>query len=145
MSLTTDNPTKLDRVGIWISSLCAFHCLSLPIVIPLLPLISSTFFAQTWFERTILSISILIGAVALISGALRYHSRYYPVAMLAVGGAIYWHKDIFGEQYEPFTIATGALLIVVAHYINIRLCKGAQRVKRAVTASPLNKAVQTSR
>jgi len=140
MSLPADNPTKLDKIGIWISSLCAFHCLALPVAIPLLPLISSTFFAQLWFERMILTISMLIGAVALLSGALRYHNRYYPIAMLAIGGVIYWHKNILGEQYEPFTIATGALLIVAAHYINMRLCR---RFKRAVSRQPIGKPVET--
>lgn len=123
MALTTDNPTKLDKLGIWISGLCAFHCLSLPILIPLLPLVSSTFFAQLWFERTILIFSMVVGAVALISGAIRYHSQLYPVVMLAAGGLIYWHKNMFGEQFEPFTIAAGALLIVVAHMKNMRLCR----------------------
>ncbi|GGW79133.1 MerC domain-containing protein [Alteromonas halophila] len=118
-----ENPTKLDTLGIWISSLCALHCLALPVVVPLLPLIGSTFFAQLWFERTILSISLVIGAVALISGALKYHSRYYPLALLAVGGLIYWFKDIFGESGEPFTIATGAMLIVAGHWVNMRLCR----------------------
>ena len=62
-----DNPTKLDRLGIWVSGLCALHCLALPVVVPLLPLIGSSFFAQLWFERTILTISLIIGAVALLS------------------------------------------------------------------------------
>ena len=144
MSLATDNPTKLDRLGIWISGLCAFHCLSLPVVIPLLPLISSTFFAQSWFERTILRISMLIGAVALFSGALRYHGRYYPVIMLAAGGIIYWHKNMFGEVYEPFTIATGALLIVAAHYINMRLCRESRVNRSSAPSAPLTKTAQSS-
>merc|ERR1712137_139935 len=71
MQSPIDNPTFLDRLGIWISSLCALHCLA----IPLLPLLASSMFGQTWFERTILSLSILIGSVALIIGAVRYHGK----------------------------------------------------------------------
>lgn len=123
MKVDIDNPAKLDRLGIWISSLCALHCLALPVLIPLLPLVSSAFFAQLWFERTILCISLLIGAVALLNGALRYHGQYYPMALLFAGGGIYWFKDIFGHGMEPFTIAGGAALIVAAHVINIRLTR----------------------
>ncbi|RDV26673.1 MerC domain-containing protein [Alteromonas aestuariivivens] len=123
MSVVSDNPTKLDRLGIWISGLCAVHCLALPVLIPLVPLVASSFFAQVWFERTILSISLMIGAVALLSGAVRYHGRYYPVVLLGTGGAIYWFKDIFGEAYEPLTIAIGAMLIVAGHWFNMKLIR----------------------
>ncbi|MCW8106915.1 MerC domain-containing protein [Alteromonas ponticola] len=113
----------LDKLGIWVSSLCAVHCLSLPILVPLMPLVASSFFAQTWFERTILSISILVGLVALVSGALRQHGHFYPIVLLVTGGTIYWFKNMFGESFEPFTIAFGALLIAIAHLSNLRLCR----------------------
>ena len=123
MTPIDENPTKLDKLGIWVSSLCALHCLALPVLIPLLPLVGSSFFAQVWFERTILTFSLIVGAVALISGAVRYHGKYYPLILLFTGGAIYWHKDIFGHHYEPFTIALGAALIVAGHWFNMRLCR----------------------
>ena len=131
-----ENPTILDRLGIWVSSLCAVHCLALPVVVPLLPLIGSTFFAQLWFERTILCISLIIGGVALLSGALKYHGRFYPLGLLASGGAIYWFKDIFGESGEPFTIAIGALLIVAGHWINIRLCRQNLDYQKRIFTAP---------
>lgn len=122
MSVKEKN-TIMDRVGIWTSSLCALHCLLLPILIPLLPYVSASFFAQDWFEKTILSLSMMIGFWALLSGFYRYHRQLYPIYSLLLGGLIYWNKDMFGESYEPFTIAVGALLIVGAHIINIRLCQ----------------------
>ncbi|WP_166425319.1 MerC domain-containing protein [Paraglaciecola sp. 20A4] len=113
----------LDRLGIWASSLCAVHCLALPILIPLLPLIGASFFAEDWFERIILSLSMIVGFWALLSGFYRYHRRIYPLYSLMLGGIIYWNKDMFGESYEPFTIAVGAMLIVGAHVVNLKLCK----------------------
>lgn len=118
-----DNSTKLDKLGMWISGLCALHCLSLPLLLPLIPLISSTFFAQVWFERSILTISMLIGGVALTNGAMRFHGQFYPLGLLFSGGLIYWFKDIFGHHYEPLTVTIGALLIVTGHWINMRLCR----------------------
>ena len=113
----------LDRLGIWISSLCALHCLALPLLLPVAPLIASSFVAEAWFERSILSFSILLGFAALFVGFHKYHRQLYPMYSLVLGGLIYWHKDIFGEQYEPFTIALGAFLIIAAHVVNLRLCK----------------------
>ena len=40
-----------------------------------------------------------------------------------MGGLIYWNKDIFGHHYEPLTIGVGAILIIAAHFINLKLCR----------------------
>lgn len=122
----TEDKTFLDKLGIFASGLCALHCLSLPILIPLLPFISSFFFAQDWFEKTILSMSMIVGFWALFIGFYRYHRQIYPLYSLMLGGLIYWNKDIFGESYEPFTIAVGAILIIGSHLINLKLCKSCQ-------------------
>lgn len=130
-----NNPATLDRLGIWMSGLCALHCLALPVLIPLLPIISSAFFAQVWFERLILSASLLMGAIALFYGASRYHGRFYPMGLLAAGGVIYWFKDIFGHHYEPFTIAVGAFLIIAGHWVNMRLCRRCKCCSSTVLAT----------
>ena len=46
-SNTTDN-VQFDRAGIWISGLCAVHCLALPVLLPMVPLIASSFFAEAY-------------------------------------------------------------------------------------------------
>lgn len=135
MKQTNENLTKLDKLGIWISSLCALHCLALPVIVSLLPLVGSSFFAQAWFERTILTGSIIIGAIALISGAARYHGRYYPLLLLAAGGFIYWNKGFFGHDIEPLAVTLGAALIVAGHWINMRLCRQCRCCKDTVFSS----------
>lgn len=117
----------LDRIGIWVSSICALHCLFLPLLLPIAPLIASSVFAEVWFERLILTFSILVGFAALFVGFHKYHRQLYPLYSLALGALIYWNKDIFGHQYEPFTIAIGALLIIAAHVTNLRLCKSCKK------------------
>jgi hypothetical protein len=117
----------LDKLGIWVSSLCALHCLLLPLLLPIAPLVASSVFAEQWFERSILTFSILVGFAALFVGFHKYHRQLYPLYSLALGGLIYWNKDIFGHEYEPFTIAIGAFLIIAAHITNLRLCKSCQK------------------
>ena len=124
--VSTEEKTKnlvFDRIGVWISSICALHCLLLPVLLPIAPLIASSIFAEVWFERMILTFSILVGFAALFVGFHKYHRQLYPLYSLALGGLIYWNKDIFGHEYEPFTIAIGAFLIIAAHVTNMRLCK----------------------
>ncbi|MEP0356860.1 MAG: MerC domain-containing protein [Paraglaciecola sp.] len=125
----------LDKVGIWASSLCALHCLLLPVLIPIIPFVGASFFAQGWFERSILSFSMFVGFLALFSGFYRYHRQLYPLYSLALGGVIYWNKDMFGEPYEPFIVTTGAILIVGAHIVNLKLCKSCQDCKSGCASS----------
>ena len=113
----------MDRLGILTSGLCALHCLLLPALLPVIPFISATIFAEAWFEKTILSLSMIFGFWALLIGFYRYHRQLYPLYSLLMGGLIYWNKDMFGEAYEPITIAVGATLIAAAHVANMKLCK----------------------
>ncbi|WP_395345595.1 MerC domain-containing protein [Ningiella sp. W23] len=113
----------LDKLGVWISATCALHCMLLPLLLPVLPLLASTFVAQEWFELGILTISIVIGFAALFIGFKQYHRQIYPMYSLALGGLIYWNKHMFGEEFEPLTIAVGAAFIIAAHLINLRLCR----------------------
>lgn len=122
-NVIVENNSRLNRFGMWLTSVCALHCLLLPVLIPLAPLIASNFVASEWFERGILSFSILIGFAALFIGFHQYHRQLYPIYSLVLGALIYWNKHMFGEAYEPITIAVGALLIIAAHVANLRLCK----------------------
>jgi len=120
--ISNENPTTWDKLGIWISSLCALHCLLLPLMLPVAPLLASSFFAQEWFEHIILVLSMLVGAFALLNGAMRYHGQLYPLVSLFVGGIIYWQKGALGEAIEPYAVGIGALLIILGHWQNMRLC-----------------------
>ena len=68
-------------------------------------------------------LSMVVGFIALFSGFHRYHRKLYPFYSLALGGVIYAFKDILGEELEPVVITIGASLIVLAHILNIKLCR----------------------
>lgn len=119
----TLNNRVLDKLGVWVSAMCAVHCILVPLLLPMVPLLASSFVAQGWFERSILTISIVIGFAALLIGFKQYHRQIYPMYSLSLGALIYWNKDIFGEAYEPLTIAIGAGFIIAAHIINLKLCR----------------------
>ncbi|OZB04116.1 MAG: MerC protein [Idiomarina sp. 34-48-12] len=113
---------SLDKTGMWVTTLCALHCLLLPVILPMLSLIGLSFIGEELLERVILGTSIVLGLVALISG-IRKHARFYPLVLLVAGGFIYWHKDSLGEMGEPIIILLGASLIIAAHWVNLRLVR----------------------
>lgn len=99
------------------------HCLMLPVLIPLLPLVGASIFAGETFEHIVLFMSLVIGAIALFAGFHKYHRKLYPLYSLAIGGVIYFNKDMFGEEWKPLVLTVGAVLIVSSHILNIKLCK----------------------
>ena len=113
----------LDRVGITATSLCAIHCILLPVILPALPMLGLSFLADHFFEHAALLVTGIIGIIALISGFKRYHGKLYPFYFLILGVFIYWLKHDFEPSVQPYFVIVGALLIVAGHLFNLRLCK----------------------
>jgi len=117
----------LDRIGITATSLCALHCILLPILLPVLPLMGLSFLADHAWEHVFLLMTAALGTIALFSGFKRYHKRLYPFYLLYLGVALYWIKHDFSEAMEVYFIIGGASLIVAAHFINIKLCNSCKQ------------------
>jgi hypothetical protein len=113
----------LDKIGIAATSLCAIHCLLLPFILPILPMVGASFIAGEVFEDVVLVCTMMLGFVALYSGYKRYHGQIYPFVLLFGGGFIYWQKDMLGVEVEPYLVLMGASLVVAAHVLNMKLCR----------------------
>ncbi len=111
---------NLDKAGIWITTLCAIHCLLLPVILPLLAMAGLAFIGEDALENTILGLSVVVGLWSLISGA-RKHGNWHLLSLLLLGAVIYSQRDILGHWGEPVIILFGAGLIIYAHVSNLRL------------------------
>ncbi len=120
----------LDKIGITATSLCALHCILLPILLPALPLLGLSFFAEHQWEHIFLIVTAILGSIAMLSGFKRYHKKLYPLYLLILGVAVYWHKHDYSEAVQPFFIVIGATLIVAAHLINIKLCNSCKQCNK---------------
>ena len=117
----------LDRIGITAASLCALHCILLPVLLPALPLLVLSFLADHTWEHVFLIATAILGTFALLSGFKKYHKRLYPFYLLFLGITIYWIKHDFSESLQPYFIVIGASLIVAAHVINLKLCNSCKQ------------------
>ena len=122
----------LDRIGITATSLCALHCILLPVILPVLPLLGIGFLADHTWEHAFLIVTAILGSIAMLSGFKRYHKRLYPFYLLYLGVALYWIKHDFSEDVEALFIIGGASLIIAAHYINIKLCESCKQCDEEV-------------
>ena len=117
----------LSRLGIAATSLCALHCIMLPILLPALPLFGLSFLADHSWEHGFLLATAVLGAITIFSGFKRYHRKLYPFYLLFLGVAIYWQNHQVAEHLQPLVIILGSGLIVAAHFINLKLCNSCKQ------------------
>ena len=113
----------LDRTAIAMSGLCLLHCLSLPLLVLLLPL--PGMLANEHFHAQVLAVVLPVSMVAIAYGFRRHGIRGILVwgaigmLLLILGGTIV-HTSFCVVADSIVTIA-GGLTLAVTHYLNSRL------------------------
>lgn len=115
---------KLDSVGKLVSLACALHCLLLPFVITILPLVGLEILGDHEFEKF-----MLIGTVSLALFALCWGHRVHKESKILWMPAIALGLFSIGMSIEhehlghAIFVALGGGTIALGHYLNTRLCK----------------------
>jgi hypothetical protein len=125
----------LDVLGSVISRLCAVHCMVMPLVAGLLPLVGLGFLGNRSFEQTACVLMTLLAFACLAHGCRR-HRRWWLLALLGVGSAI-----VFSVQFlltpdactktccerrswaEALWMFGGGCCFAVAHVLNLRFSR----------------------
>lgn len=120
---------RADKLGSVLSSLCAVHCMCMPVLIGLLPIVGLSFLATSKFEHIACVTMILLAAACLWSGC-RIHRRWGLLVLLAAGAAVVIYTQFGGnpepketrtDWHEAIAMAIGGSLIAVSHLINLKL------------------------
>jgi len=90
-----------DRFAIILSSLCALHCIALPLAASVTPLLMSTVnhgnhIHEFWFHQFILFFIIPVSLIALVAG-FRCHRKIMPMIIGGVGLSILVTVALFAE------------------------------------------------
>ncbi len=120
--VTTD---RWDKAGIFLSSLCALHCMVTPLLVLALPMMGS-FFENELVHILMALFVVPVGLFAFWSG-YRHHRqlKVFGLGILGlslVGGApLAPHEwvDFFG--HDLITIS-GSFCLIIAHVLNRRAC-----------------------
>lgn len=116
----TVDPTRWDRFGVALSSLCMVHCLGLPLVAVLMPALALP--DSHAFHVGLLAFVAPIALIALAAG-FRRHRAWAPVSIGAFGLALLISAispGLPGVAEKGLTVA-GGVLLMVAHLSNSRL------------------------
>ncbi len=113
----------MDKIALAMASICAIHCLLLPVVLLSLPWLEGLF-PHSWFHGLILGLTIPLALLAFYHG-WKQHRSWSPV-LWATGGilglivGILMHENFMMERI--FSLV-GSFLLLVGHAQNIRRCR----------------------
>ena len=114
----------VDRVGAAASFLCAIHCVLLPFVLALLPLVGLEFLAGHTFERIFVACAAALASASILA-AYRRHRRPQAlflmvpgIVLLVLGVAIDINAHV---AIHTASVVTGGLLVASAHVTNLVL------------------------
>lgn len=116
----------LDRFGAFLGFACAVHCISVPLLIGVLPAMGLGFLADHAFDLAIVVIATIAAFFAARSGWRAHHDRRVmagfgvAVALLFLGLAV-------GEESMAGRVPSilGGFTLAVTHIANLRLSKHA--------------------
>ena len=129
--------THFDRFAILLSGLCAIHCVALPIVASLLPLLATTIqhghqLHEFWFHQFILIFILPVSIIALLTG-YKFHKTIMPIFIAGLGLAILVGTSLFIEDLlaahiiphsgETILTVVGGIIHAVGHILNIQATK----------------------
>ena len=116
-----------DKISISASTLCAIHCITLPLLIGVFPAVGTSFFGDEAFHFWLLWLVIPLSAFALLLGCRR-HKVMSVLGIGAAGVGFLIAAAVLGHELgapslERGLTLLGATVIAVAHYRNYRHCR----------------------
>jgi len=116
-----------DKAAMSLSLLCALHCLAMPLVAVMLPLIAALSLDDEVFHLWMLIAVLPVSAYALTMGCSK-HKRYRLMmiggaGLLLLGAAAFLGHDMLGHTWERLLTLIGACMIALGHFFNFRLCQ----------------------
>jgi len=118
---------SLDGVAIAISAACVVHCLLLPVLIVLFPILGSTTLADEGFHSLLLVLIIPSSALAFYIGCRQHGDGSVlwlglaGISLLSLAAAI--GIEGLGILGEKLLTGIGGTLLATGHVINFRRCR----------------------
>jgi MerC mercury resistance protein len=125
MNQTGGSPShaRIDLLGMYVSLVCALHCLTVPLLVTVLPLAGAGVVLGGSLEVLFIAASVALATGSLCWG-FRRHRRWRvlivlgaALTMIAVG------RFLASEPYELMCVVMGAAALAGGHLLNRYLCR----------------------
>src|SRR3954447_15860363 len=111
--------TRLDRLAMGLSSLCAVHCVATAVLLGLLAS-AGGLLGKPIIHEVGLSLAMVIGAIALGRG-IREHGLMLPSAIGVAGlGTMAFGMTLHESGFEPVITIVGVSILAIGHRMNIK-------------------------
>ncbi|MBI2522217.1 MAG: MerC domain-containing protein [Bdellovibrio sp.] len=112
-----------DKIAMGLASVCAIHCLLLPVVLVALPWLEGLF-PHAWFHVMILGVTVPLALLAFYHG-WKQHRTLSPLlwataGVLGLTVGVVMHENFMMERI--FSLA-GSFFLLLGHAQNIRRCR----------------------
>ncbi len=126
--VTSRLQSLLDAGAVAISVLCALHCLALPLLLVVFPLLGATVMTDESFHAILLWV-ILPTSVVAVGLAWGRHHDVWVFALVGVGlvilvAAALWAHDRAPAWVDQTLSVAGGTVLAVGHIRNSLLCQG---------------------
>lgn len=113
-----------DRIAIALSAICLVHCLAMPFVVALLPVVALTLGGDGHFHALMLWFVVPTSVLGFGLG-VRVHGRWNCIALGAVAivglaTTALWGHSAWDPSLEVFVNVSASVLLAVAHWRNFR-------------------------
>lgn len=117
----------VDRIGMLASGACALHCLLLPLLLAISPVLGEVLHEAEWLERGFVWVAVLVSAISIGTGVVR-HGQYVPAVVLwSIGAALLLPvglgMEAASEWMHALQMVPGGVAIALAHLANWRALK----------------------
>lgn len=126
--LTNNNKRQtLDTIAVVLSGVCLLHCLALPILLTILPIVNIALLDERTFHLIMIVFILPVSLAALTIGC-RQHKDRLTVVLGIVGLGIltltaFFGHTLFGLTGERLVTSLGGLVLASAHIQNYRCCR----------------------
>ena len=115
---------NLDFIGFSTSILCAIHCVALPFLLSVAPIVGLQFLDNAWIEYTIILLSLFIASNSLIKDYSKYHHSFIALVIALVGFSLIGAGQLLEPEWrEALLTSSGGGTIAIAHWINWKMTK----------------------
>lgn len=112
--------SKVDSLGITLSSICAVHCVTVPFIFPALSLAATYGVLVEGLEVFMTSSAVLLGGFAVLTGVTA-HKKSLPVLFWLISSVLLTVGSLSHDI--PFVhhalTCLGGVVMVISHLINV--------------------------
>lgn len=110
-----------DWISLSASMICMVHCVALPLLLAVLPLLSADALESIWLEAGTLLVSLLAGGYAIWTGFRKKLLSAYWLWVFVISLLLMASANLIAQgEYEMTLKFIGAIGVTAAHVTNIR-------------------------